>query len=177
LKELSMHILDIVENSVAAGATRVSILVEENKERDVLVIEIRDNGRGMDEAMRRKALDPFVTTKLAKSVGMGLSLFSEASKRSGGAMTIDSEQEKGTTIRATFGLNHVDRQPMGDIVETMVTLVVGNPDVEFHYQYVRDGKGYSWDTEMIRERFGDVSRSNPEVVDFVREWLAFFNMS
>ena len=163
-----MHILDIVENSVTAGATSVSILVDENKEKEVLVIEIRDNGMGMDEAMRRKALDPFVTTKSAKSVGMGLSLFSEAARRCGGEMTIDSKAGKGTAIRATFGLNHVDRQPMGGMVETMITLVVGNPDVEFHYQYVRDGEGFSWSTGMIEERFGDISRSSPEVLDFIR---------
>jgi len=163
-----MHILDIVENSVAAGAKKISILVEEDGKKNLLVIEIRDDGRGMDDRMRQKAVDPFVTTKSEKRVGMGLSLLSEAARRCGGEMTIDSKQGKGTAIRATFGLNHVDCQPMGDMVETMVAFVVGNPDVEFNFRFVRGGRDFSWSTGRIMEHFGNVPRYRPKIVDFIR---------
>lgn len=167
--ELSMHILDIVENAVTAGANKVSIIVEENRKKDILTIEIRDNGRGMDQIIKMKALDPFVTMKEGKSIGLGLAMFSEAAKRSGGKLNVDSKPGGGTFVRATFGLNHVDRQPLGDMIETIVTLVVGHPDVDFTYCQIQDGKEFLWSTEKIWEQFGDVPRSSSEVVNFIRK--------
>ena len=171
--ELSMHIMDIVENSVAAGATEVVISVREDQKRDELCIEIRDDGIGMDKAMLKKAPDPFVTTRKGKRVGLGLSMLADAARKTGGEMRVDSGPGKGTVVEATFGLNHIDRQPLGDLVEAMITLIVGNPDVEFLVTHEKDGKGFSWSTDRIREVFGDVFRSRPDVVDFIREEMAF----
>ena len=171
--ELSMHIMDIVENSVNAGATEVTVCIEENQKLDRLNIEITDNGKGMDDAMVEKALDPFVTTKEGKKVGLGLSMLSEAARKAGGEMTMDSLPGKGTIVRATFGLTHLDRQPLGDMTETMITLIIGNPDVEFRYSHKTDTSALTWSTERIREVFGDVFRSHPDVIDFIREALIF----
>ena len=168
-----MHILDIVENSVNAGATEVTVSIEENQKLDRLNIEITDNGKGMDDAMVEKALDPFVTTKEGKKVGLGLSMLSEAARKAGGEMTMDSRPGKGTIVRATFGLTHLDRQPLGDMTETMITLIIGNPDVEFRYSYKTERSALTWSTERIREVFGDVFRSHPDVIDFIREEFIF----
>ena len=173
--ELSMHILDIVENSVTAGASEISLCIEENKKKNILSIKIEDNGSGMDEVMLNKALDPFTTTKKDKKVGLGLSLLSNAAHGCGGDMRIDSLPGKGTTIKAVFGLNHIDRQPLGDIIETMIVLIVGHSEVEFIFQYIKDGNLFSWDTRKIQGRFGDVYRSNPEVLDFIRNELDQIN--
>lgn len=175
--ELSMHILDIVENSVNAGATQVTVSIEENQKLDRLNIEITDNGKGMDDAMVGKALDPFVTTKEGKRVGLGLSMLSEAARKAGGEMTMDSRPGKGTSIRATFELTHLDRQPLGDMTETMITLIIGNPDVEFRYSHKTNTSTLTWSTARIREVFGDVFRSRPDVIDFIREELVFNNQN
>jgi DNA mismatch repair ATPase MutL len=171
--ELSMHILDIVENSVNAGATQVTVSIEENQELDRLNIKITDNGKGMDDAMVEKALDPFITTKEGKKVGLGLSMLSEAARKAGGEMTIDSQPGKRTSVRATFGLTHLDRQPLGDMTETMITLIIGNPNVEFRYSHKTDTSALNWSTARIREVFGDIFRSHPDVIDFIREELIF----
>lgn len=169
--ELSMHILDIVENSVNAGATEVTVSIEENQGLDKLNIEITDNGKGMDDGMVEKVLDPFVTTKEGKKVGLGLSMLSEAARKAGGEMTIDSRPGRGTSVQATFVFTHLDCQPLGDMTETMITLIIGNPNVEFHYSHKTDTLELDWSTARIREVFGDVFRSHPDVVNFIRKEL------
>lgn len=172
--ELSMHILDIVENSVTAGATEVSISIMENQRRDILCIEIKDNGRGMDDAMLRKSMDPFVTTKKGKRVGLGLSMLSEASRNSGGEMEINSVPGEGTEIKATFGLTHLDRQPLGDMIETMIVLIIGHSEVEFIYHHEKDDKHFTWDTVRLHEHLGNIHRSSPEAIEFIRKDLRDF---
>lgn len=169
--EISMHILDIVENSVAAGAKDVSISIGEYSDRDAFVVEIKDDGQGMDKEMLKKALDPFVTTKQGKKVGLGLSMLAEAARKAGGEIQVVSHAGKGTSVRATFGLTHVDRQPLGNMVETMTTLIIGCPDVEFSYTHLKDREEFTWNTGRIRDVFGDVIRSQPDVVDFIQKEL------
>jgi len=170
LLELSMHILDIVENSISAGADVVTILIEENRKENIFTVEIKDNGEGMDELKQKKAVDPFFTTK-EKKVGLGLPLLVEAARRTQGNVQISTLPGQGTSIKATFGLTHLDRQPLGDIIETMVVLIVGHPNVEFSYCYTHNGKKFSWDTQTIREHFEDVPFHNPQVVQFIRDEL------
>ena len=90
---------------------------------------------------------------------------------------MDSQQGRGTSVHATFGLTHLDRQPLGDMTETMITLIIGNPDVEFQYSYKTDTSALNWSTARIREVFGDVFRSRPDVIDFIREELLFNNQN
>ncbi len=168
--ELSMHILDIVENSITSGADVVTILIEENHGDNVLKIEIKDNGEGMDELKQKMAVDPFFTTK-EKKVGLGLPLLVEAAKRTQGNVQITTHPGQGTSIKATFGLTHLDRQPLGDIIETMVVLIVSHPKVEFSYCYIHDGKKFSWDTQTIQDHFKGVPFHNPQVVQFIRDEL------
>jgi hypothetical protein len=163
LKELSLHILDIVENSLRAGAQHVSIRIREDSGSDKYTIVIEDDGQGMEQEHLDRVLDPFMTTKSGKKVGMGLSLLAEAARMCGGGLEIKSQIKMGTRVTATFGLSHIDRQPMGDIVSTMVILIVGNPDVEFDYEHERDDKVFSWSTQELRHRLGGSPRTSPEV--------------
>jgi DNA mismatch repair ATPase MutL len=165
-----MHILDIVENAISAGADVVSVLIEEKQKDDVLSIEIRDNGEGMDEWKRKQATDPFFTTK-GKKVGLGLPLLAEAARRSGGDIQISSLPGYGTSIKTTFGLTHIDRQPLGDIIETMTVLIVGHPDVEFICSHIDNEKENSWGTQRIREHFEDDVTKRSQQVHFIREEL------
>ncbi|MDY0044729.1 MAG: ATP-binding protein, partial [Syntrophales bacterium] len=129
MEELSMHILDIADNSTRAGATHIRIIVNESKMRDTLAVTIADNGSGMDEETKMKARDPFFTTKTVRKIGLGIPLIEQAAKAAGGEFSIESEKGKGTCVTATFKLSHIDRQPLGRLVETIITLIAGNPTV------------------------------------------------
>jgi len=142
MEDLSLHILDIAENSVAARANKIKIQITENTKTDVLSLEIIDNGIGMDEETTKKALDPFYTSKTVRRFGFGLSLLSEATKAANGSFSLESKKGSGTKIRATFQLSHIDRQPLGDMGQTMVTLILGNPEIDFFYVHKKDGIEY-----------------------------------
>jgi len=124
MEDLSLHILDIVENSIMASAGRVEISIELDTAADLLTLEISDDGRGMDEQTLKKALDPFFTTRTTRRVGLGLALLAQAARESGGEMDVSSRPNEGTRVRATFRLSHPDCKPMGDIAETIQTLVL-----------------------------------------------------
>jgi len=140
MEDLSLHILDIVENSIAASASRVRIVIEEDTRGDRLSLEIRDNGKGMDAEARKKALDPFFTTRTTRRVGLGLSLLAQAARESGGDFELDSEPGRGTTVRAVFQLSHPDRKPVGDVAETLRTILCGQPELDLEFQYKKDSK-------------------------------------
>ena len=152
MEDLSLHILDIAENSIAAEAKRIEIRIEEDQVKDVLAIEIKDDGNGMDEEMRRKVLDPFFTTRTTRKVGLGLPLLAQASRESEGTIEIDSKPGQGTTVRAVFRYRHIDRRPLGNIHETIQTLVVGHPEIEFLFEHTKDGSTYRYDTKETCRR-------------------------
>jgi signal transduction histidine kinase len=135
MEDLSLHILDIVENSLAAHASRVEIRIVESPEEDRVSLEIVDNGRGMDPETRRKALDPFFTTKSVRKVGLGLPLLAQAARESGGEFEVESKEGEGTRIKVSFQYSHPDRKPLGDVDETMKVLKASNPGVEFVYNH------------------------------------------
>jgi len=168
LLELSLHIIDIIENSVRAGADKIYIKIEENKKKDIFSITIKDNGKGMDNTFLHKALDPFTTTKKDKKVGLGLSLLKAAAQRCGGNMEIKSSAGGGTEIKADFVLSHIDRQPLGDINETMMILVTGYPQIDFVLSHRKDNKQVHWDTSRINKYVGDATRSSPRVIKFIK---------
>jgi len=139
MEDLSLHVLDIAENAVAAGAQKVDIRIAEDEKNDLLTIEIEDDGSGMDEETLRKATDPFFTTKKGRKVGLGLSLLSQAAKECDGKLEIESQPGQGAIVKATFRRSHVDRKPLGDMAQTLSALIAGHPGVRFTYAY-RKGK-------------------------------------
>ena len=140
MQDLSLHILDIVENSIAASATRIRILIAEDTERDLLSLEISDNGAGMDAETQKKVLDPFYTTRTTRRVGLGLPLLAQAAREGGGHLELDSEPGRGTTVKAVFQLSHPDRKPLGDIAATLETILCGRPELDLQFEYKRDSK-------------------------------------
>ena len=135
-----MHIFDLIDNSIAAKASRVHLEIREDRRADRLHIHIEDNGIGMNRQTLNKAKDPFFSTKNGKPVGLGLSLFAQAARESGGCMRVESHLSRGTKIHAEFGLTHPDRKPIGDIEKTLTTLQASHPEIEFscHYEIVEE---------------------------------------
>jgi len=171
MEDLSLHVLDIAENSIRAGARNVEIIVEEEPEKDRLAITIRDDGEGMDRATVEHALDPFYTTKEDKKVGLGLALLAEAAHLAGGDVKVRSSQGKGTEVVATFGYNHVDRQPLGDMGETIKTLVIGHPEVAVTYEHRRGGEVFRFESERIKKRLSGDGIATPKGIRLLDEAL------
>jgi len=136
MEDVSLHILDIVENALRAGARSVLVRLTEGKREDRLILEVIDDGEGMDEETKRRALDPFFTTKGGKRVGLGLPFLAQAAEEAGGRLEVKSAPGKGTTVIATFGLSHIDRKPLGNIEETLYCLKATHPDVCFRFESV-----------------------------------------
>jgi len=168
VQDLSLHILDIAENSLAAGARRVEIRIEEDMQADRVTIEIVDDGCGMDEEMVKRALDPFFTTKTVRRVGLGLPLLAEACRMSNGQLCLQSCPGGGTTVRATFQRSHIDRKPLGNIGDTLITLIVGHPEVDLFYEHRKDGAHFSLDTREIRAELGNVPLNAPKIASGLR---------
>lgn len=151
VEDLSLHILDIVENSIAAGASCVEITIREDLATDRLEVEIADDGQGMNAEMKEKALSPFFTSKTVRRVGLGLPLFREAARRAGGELTVTSQPGQGTCVKAVFQHSHLDRQPLGDLAKTLTTLIIGNHNVRFVYMHHSDDKCFALDTDDFEE--------------------------
>ena len=164
MRELSLHILDIAENGVTAGADCIQILVEEARTEDLLKIVIQDNGSGLPPEKRDKLIDPFVTSRTTRRVGLGLPLLAAAAERCDGDFKVTSEAGQGTRVVATFRYNHIDRAPLGDMAATITTLIMGNPDIDFVYTHIVDGRDFSLDTREIKTEMEDLSLTDPLVI-------------
>jgi 3',5'-nucleoside bisphosphate phosphatase len=150
LEDLALHILDIAQNSIEAGATRIEIALEEELAANLLSIEVRDNGCGMETETVAHAADPFFTTRKTRRVGLGLALLAEASRRAGGAFSVDSQPGKGTRIYATFQHRHIDRAPVGDIETTLMVLMAGQPNLRIRFQHRVAKEIFELDSEDLR---------------------------
>ena len=165
--ELSLHVLDIIENAVEAGASRIQVRMEEDLKADLLTIEIVDNGRGMSKALVKEVLNPFYTTRKTRHVGLGLPLFLEAARRCDGDLIIQSELGKGTRVRATFLHSHVDRAPLGDIPSALLAALLSDHPVDLDYLHRVGDRDFQFDTAEIRRELADVPLTLPRI----RNWL------
>lgn len=171
LPELSLHILDLAENSVRAMATLIRIHVLADPAKDFLSISIEDNGKGMSKSVLEQVTDPFYTTRTTRKVGLGISFFKMAAESSGGTFSIDSQPGKGTITKASFVLSHIDRMPMGNLTETMHTLITMHSEIDFIFEYTYEDRSFTLDTRTFREILGEVSFREPEVSGFIRSYL------
>jgi anti-sigma regulatory factor (Ser/Thr protein kinase) len=167
VQEISLHILDLLENGVEAGASRIDLRIEEDLEADRMVIEIDDNGCGMSQAAIDKALDPFYTTRKTRHVGLGLPLFSEAAQRCDGNLAIQSEPGKGTRVKAVFRHGHIDRAPLGDLPSALLAVLLSERPVDLSYCHRVNGKEFQFDSSDARKELGDIPLTHPKV----RDWL------
>lgn len=173
MKELSLNILDITMNSVKARASLITISLVED-ERGWLTLAIADNGCGMSEEMTASVTDPFCTTRTTRKVGLGIPLLKLAAEQTGGEVKIVSstcEADHGTTVTARFDTRHIDFTPLGDMVETVCTLIQGSPDVDFVYSHQTPAFLVTLDTRELRAVLGDVSLAEWEIISWIRENL------
>lgn len=175
MKELSLNVLDITKNSVKAQASLIHIsLVEVG---GLLTLTITDNGCGMKPEVLETVMNPFYTTRTTRKVGMGIPLLMLAAEQTGGGVTIESRHEEeypddhGTTVTATFHTDHIDFTPIGDMVSTMETLIMGSPDIDFSYLHNRNGAMVELDTRQLREVLGDVPLDSYEVIRWIGDFL------
>lgn len=176
MKELSLNILDITENSTKAGAKNVSITVAETNE--TLTMSVSDDGCGMMPDFLRSVTDPFTTTRTTRKVGLGIPLLKLAAEQTGGGVTIESRhvslhpEDHGTKTTATFYKNHLDFTPLGDVISTLTTLIQGHPDVDFLFEHTSPERSVRLDTKELREVLGDVPLDSFEVICWIKDYLS-----
>lgn len=175
MKELSLNILDIAENSVKAGATLITVSLTQAG--NVLTIEITDDGCGMDAETVRRVTDPFYTTRTTRRVGLGLPLLKLEAEQTGGTLTVTSRTAAqcpdghGTTVRATFHTDHIDCMPLGDVTATLLTLIQGHPQEELAFSHRTAAGTVTLDTRQLREVLGDVPLDTYEVLKWIEGYL------
>ncbi len=169
MKDLSMHIMDILQNSTRAGATLIELDVFENPETDQLTLRFKDNGCGMSEEVLQQVLNPFFTTRTTRKVGLGLSLLKQNAELTGGSLTIESQVNVGTTVTTVFGLSHIDRPPLGDLAGTIVLTASAYPKIRFIVHYKNGSVDYIFDTDEINEALDGISIQEPEIIQYLTE--------
>lgn len=171
MKEISLHLLDIAKNSVAAGAGEINLRLTESRQGEACM-EIKDNGKGMSPEFLAEVLDPFTTTRTTRKVGMGLPLLRMMAEQTGGRVEIESAQGQGTTVTAVFDTGHIDCPPLGDLSSSVALLIQGAPDVEWTWHHETPKGTVELDTRQLREVLGsEVPLSQPDVTRWIMEYL------
>ena len=171
MRELSLNVMDVAQNSVRAQATLVFITVEDSDKNDSLTITIEHNGCGMTEEQVAQVIDPFFTTRTTRKVGLGVPLFKMSAEQTGGSFSIESEIGRGTKTQASYVKSHVDMTPLGDINSTVSILIRCNPDIDFVFTHSFDNGSFTLDTRELREVLEGVSLDTPDVVEWIEQFL------
>lgn len=171
MRELSLHLLDIAENSIAANAKNIYITVHEDLINDRLKIAISDDGKGMSEEMVAQVIDPFVTSRTTRKVGLGIPLLKEAAEACEGSLTIKSKEGQGTKLEVDFKRSHIDRMPLGNLADTIFNLVIANPNVNILFTYQVNDDLFFYDDKKIKKELAGVPLSDPLVLAFLREYI------
>ncbi len=180
MREITLHLLDLAENSVSAGARTVQIAVCEDLVADRLTASIEDDGRGMDAETVKKVTDPFYTSRTTRKVGLGIPLFKGAAEECNGGLTISSKLGEGTRVEVSFQHSHIDRMPLGNLSATFLGLLVGHPEIHWIFRYTvrspraisgaRNGteEKFEFDDQPVKETLEGLPLTHPEVLSFVR---------
>jgi len=168
---LALNILDIAQNSIRAKASEISIDIKESKTEDLLLITIKDNGTGIPSDIQDKVTDPFVTTRTTRKTGMGLPLLKFQSNIAGGDLKIVSGEDQGTSVKVTFALSHIDRQPLGDIAGVMTILMTANPEIDFLYGHKTESGEYRLSSKEIREYLGLDDFNDSILLAYIKEMI------
>ena len=172
MRELSLNILDVAQNSIAAGSMLTEIKVIENTAEKTLLIGIYDNGKGMTEEQDRNVQDPFFTTRTTRKVGMGIPLFKMAAEQTGGSFTITSQVGVGTKVEALFKTDSIDFTPLGDMASTISTIVCMNEDKDFIYTRKVDDREFKFSSADIKTILEGVPLSEPSVINWVEGYIS-----
>ena len=171
MRDLSLHLQDIVQNSLKAGARRVEVRIEARAEQDRLIIVIKDNGRGMTAEFLAGVTDPFVTTRTTRSIGLGIPLFRESATITGGDFIIDSTPDIGTTVTAEYVMSSVDRIPLGDMADTFTGLVLSAPELDYLLVFRAGDREFELDFSEVRRELVDVPLNDPTVLQWLGEMI------
>ena len=171
MRELSLNVLDIAQNSISAGALLVEIEVIEDSVNHELLIGIYDDGKGMTPEQLESVRDPFFTTRTTRKVGMGIPLFKFAAEMTGGRLEMESEVGVGTKVRAYFKTDHLDFTPIGDMTSTIITLVTMNLHMDFIYRRKLNSNEFTVDTRQLKEILGDVPLNEPSIVSWIQQYI------
>ncbi|BEP28475.1 ATP-binding protein [Helicovermis profundi] len=171
MRELSLHILDIAQNSISAHAESLRIAIIEDLKCDKLLIKIKDDGDGMDSEILKKVVDPFYTTRTTRKVGLGIPMYKAKAENCNGSFSIKSEVGIGTEVDAEFEHSHIDRVPLGNMADTIITIILSNPNMELIYTHMVNEKKFTLNTKEIKKILGDVPISNLEVISWLKEYL------
>ncbi len=171
MRELSLNVLDIAQNSVSANSSLVEIDVFENARMHELTLGVTDNGKGMTKEQLDSVRDPFFTTRTTRKVGLGVPLFKMAAEMTGGSFSIESEVGKGTKVKAFFKTDSIDFTPLGDITSTIVLLITINTDIDFVYRFQKDEKSFLLDTRQLKKILGGVPLSEPSIANWLTEYI------
>ena len=174
MRELSLHILDLLQNSLEAGATRLDLYIEEDLAADRLSIEVRDNGRGMTPEVARQAMSPFFTTRTTRHVGLGLPLLAAAAERCEGELNLDSEPGTGTEVSVAFRRSHVDRAPLGNMAGTLLAFLLGGDGrpLRLCYRHRVGDEAFEFDSAVIQAEVGGLPLSYPPLRDWLHDFIA-----
>ncbi|MCC7359525.1 MAG: sensor histidine kinase [Anaerolineales bacterium] len=172
MRELALHLLDLAENSVAAGARAVTIVVVEDPAADRLSLTIRDDGRGMDADLVARVSDPFVTSRTERRVGLGVPLLKAAAEACAGGLSVQSAPGRGTQVQADFQRSHLDRMPLGDLAGTWLTLLVGHPQVHWRFAYQVGPETFEFDDAPVKQTLAGLPLTEPAVLHYLRALLA-----
>lgn len=171
MRDLSLHILDLAQNSVRAQATCIQIEITEDLERNQFSIRIEDDGSGMEEALLERVENPFATTRTLRKVGLGIPFIKQMCEECEGKLTLKSEVGKGTILEATMVANHIDRLPLGDIAQTITTLIMAKPQIRFIYTHCYASQTFCFDTEVIKEMVEGVPIDNLEILEWIQAYI------
>jgi anti-sigma regulatory factor (Ser/Thr protein kinase) len=171
VKDLSLHILDIVQNSIAAGGQLIEIGIDENTKADTLTITVTDDGKGMPAEVLELVCDPYYTSRTTRRVGLGIPLLKQNAEQTGGSLRLESAPGKGTRLFAVFGLRHIDRPSLGDVPGVISMLCGANPGLDFVFRHRVEGNEYRLDSREVKEVLEGVPLNEPGVIRFVREMI------
>lgn len=171
MTDLSLHLLDIIQNSLTAGAACVEVGVKAEKKDDRLTLWVKDDGSGMTAETVRRVSDPFYTTRTTRKAGLGIPLFKASAEMAGGSFQIDSVPGTGTLVTATYEISNIDRKPLGSVADTMTMCIMGHPEIEFHLILENDDDSYVFRTEDVREQIGEVPVNDPVIIGYLKEMI------
>jgi len=175
MQDISLHLLDIIENSVRAGARRIRIRIINNTQDNYLRLIVEDDGCGMDNETLMQAQNPFYTTKedRIKKVGLGIPLFKQNAELCNGSFDLTSQPGLGTVLTAEFQTDHIDRMPLGSLEDTLLGAIIGHQDVDFYINLISCDKGkqqsFHFDTEVIKSELGDIPLTYPDVIEYIQQ--------
>ena len=172
MRELSDNIMDIAQNSISAGAALTEVHVKVSHADNVITFVFKDDGCGMSEELVKSVIEPFTTTRKTRKVGLGLPLLKQTAEMTGGVLDIQSTVGVGTTVTASFGLDHIDRPPMGDVAGAWFSLVVMNPEKDFLFTYDYDGQVFTFDTREVRETVAPIPLNQMEISAWIKDCIS-----